>query len=180
MWHFRWRNWTFDLVWAVSYLGNVASFFPLCGIFADYESFNPTYDPLLLPFWLLKKVGSLFVRLLLSERVSLLSAFGLMLTSIITQMADGKISLSAQLVWGFSHGICHIGSALSCLIFLQYMAGKSVFFRNKCYSYLYVCKILSLIRKYYLIQFCNRVARRRKHSYSFREQFNFRACIIAV
>ena len=160
MWHFRWRNWTFDLVWAVSYLGNVASFFPLCGIFADYESFNPTYDPLLLPFWLLKKVGSLFVRLLLSERVSLLSAF--------------------ELVWGFSHGICHIGSALSCLIFLQYMAGKSVFFRNKCYSYLYVCKILSLIRKYNLIQFCNRVARRRKHSYSFREQFNFRACIIAV
>jgi len=31
--HFRWRNWRMDLVWAIMYIGIVSSLFPLCGIY---------------------------------------------------------------------------------------------------------------------------------------------------
>ena len=37
--HFRWRNWRFDVVWAVIYIGIVSSLFPLCGIYGRFESY---------------------------------------------------------------------------------------------------------------------------------------------
>lgn len=43
--HFRWRNWRMDVVWAVMYIGIVSSLFPLCGIYGRIIIKSFAFEP---------------------------------------------------------------------------------------------------------------------------------------
>ncbi|KAL7552792.1 hypothetical protein ACHAWF_016043, partial [Thalassiosira exigua] len=38
LWQFRWRNWRFDILWAITHFGVASSLFPLCGVYGKSSS----------------------------------------------------------------------------------------------------------------------------------------------
>lgn len=117
MWHFRWRNWRLDLVWATTYFGIISSLFPLCGIYEDYLQFNPNHNPLILIMWLSRSVLTLFFRILAAGRSSLVCVILLLLVLIL--LTDMKMKSSVRILWGLAHGLAHIAAALVCLLFVE-------------------------------------------------------------
>jgi len=117
IWHFRWRNWRLDVVWAIAYFGVVSSLIPLCGIYEDYLQFNPNHNPLLLVVWLSKIVIALFMQIMAAGRISLI--FAILLFLVLVIMTDMKMKQPIRLLWGLSHGFAHIVAALCCLVFVE-------------------------------------------------------------
>lgn len=116
LWHFRSRNYRADWVMAIVYFGLVASLFPLCGIYADYEAFNPGHDFGLLIIWSVRKVTSLMWRVVTSENVSLLWSCVVLFGAIGLQSPDKKM---------------HPFLRLSCAIIRKYHGIRS----NKLYDF---------------------------------------------
>jgi len=120
--NFRWRGWRCDLIFAVLYLGVVSSLFPLCGIHDDHEAFNPNHNPLLLLQWVVRTIGSLMLRVMSSEDVSLFCFCGICFGALALQSPDHKMSPCLRYFVAFSHGIGHIAAAICCLLFVQCVA----------------------------------------------------------
>mmetsp|Transcript_9815 Transcript_9815/g.10864 ORF Transcript_9815/g.10864 Transcript_9815/m.10864 type:complete len:1205 (-) Transcript_9815:65-3679(-) len=119
LWHFRRRNYRTDWLMALVYFGIVSSLFPLCGIYADYEAFNPDHELGLFVVWSLRKVGSLMWRIITEENASLFWTFVLVLGCIAIQASDNKMNPKLRLMVSCLHGLAHIAAALSCLLFVQ-------------------------------------------------------------
>ena len=130
IWQFRWRNWRIDILWAIVYISLASSLFPLCGIYEDFISINPTHDPLQLTLsqlasWVAKKITKLFFEIFLSGRVSAIAALGV--TAATYYSTDTKISLGYRVLWGCGHGFLHIFSALSLFLFVQCLIEWSIY-----------------------------------------------------
>jgi len=122
MYQFRWRGWRCDLIFAVTYLGIVSSFFPLCGIYEDYEQFNPNHELRLLFVWLARMVVSLVLRMISSEWYSLICFLGVLLMMIALQAPEHHIKPLQRYTLAFGHAFAHITAAITCLVFVQYVA----------------------------------------------------------
>uniref|UniRef100_A0A7S3PVC3 Calcineurin-like phosphoesterase domain-containing protein n=1 Tax=Chaetoceros debilis TaxID=122233 RepID=A0A7S3PVC3_9STRA len=126
MWNFRWRNWRCDLIFASLYLGIVSSLYPLCGILDDYEVFNPTHDNFKFVIWLVQKIWSLFLRIVFSERMSLLCCVGFLFGALALQPISPNVKSRTRYFVAFSHACAHIAAALTCVLFVQCVAEWSV------------------------------------------------------
>jgi hypothetical protein len=102
LWHYRWRNFRTDWLMALCYFGIVSSLFPLCGIYEDYEAFNPRHDLYLLILWSLGKIGGLMWRIVTSENVSLFWSCVVLMGGLIMQASDIKMHPAAR----FSFALC--------------------------------------------------------------------------
>ncbi len=122
LWHFRSRNYRADWLMALVYFGLVSSLFPLCGIYADYEAFNPNHDLKLLVIWCMRKVAGLMWRVVTSENVSLFWSSVVLFGAVGLQSSDKKMHPLLRLLFGLTHGITHIIAAFLCLIFVQSVA----------------------------------------------------------
>ena len=91
LWHFRSRNYRADWLMALVYFGLVSSLLPLCGLYSDYEAFNPKHDVNLLIIWSLRKTGILMWRIVTSENVSLLWSCVVLIGAVGLQAVDKKI-----------------------------------------------------------------------------------------
>jgi hypothetical protein len=91
LWHFRSRNYRVDWVMALIYLGLVGSLLPLCGLYADYEAFNPRHEFKLLAIWAAKKSVHLMWRIITTEYVSCLWIFLVMIGTVGVQTSDKKV-----------------------------------------------------------------------------------------
>ena len=100
LWHFRSRNYRADWLMALIYFGLVSSLFPLCGLYADYEAFNPEHKVYQLILWILKKIATLMWRILTSENVSLLWIFVVVIGAVGIQAADKKIHPVLRVICG--------------------------------------------------------------------------------
>ena len=130
IWQFRWRNWRIDILWAVIYISLASSLFPLCGIYADFISINPTHDPMQLTlsqllFWAAKKTYLLFLEIFLSGRVSAIVAICVTAATYLT--TDTKISPGLRVLWGCGHGLFHVVSALFLFLFIQCIIEWSIY-----------------------------------------------------
>mmetsp|Transcript_33849 Transcript_33849/g.71179 ORF Transcript_33849/g.71179 Transcript_33849/m.71179 type:complete len:1044 (-) Transcript_33849:143-3274(-) len=121
LWQFRWRNWRFDVLWAVTHFGICSSLFPLCGVYDDYLEFNPNHNLGYLLLWVFRRVGLLFAQIFVSGRISLL--FTLIMTGIAYTFTDSSnLKWKTHLGWSLAHAFTHISSALICILFLECMA----------------------------------------------------------
>eukprot|EP00580_Thalassiosira_gravida_P018562 CAMPEP_0201659352 /NCGR_PEP_ID=MMETSP0494-20130426/2169_1 /ASSEMBLY_ACC=CAM_ASM_000839 /TAXON_ID=420259 /ORGANISM="Thalassiosira gravida, Strain GMp14c1" /LENGTH=1330 /DNA_ID=CAMNT_0048136815 /DNA_START=37 /DNA_END=4029 /DNA_ORIENTATION=- len=120
LWQFRWRNWRFDVLWAVTHFGICSSLFPLCGVYDDYLEFNPNHNLGYLLLWVFRRVGLLFAQIFVSGRISLL--FALIMTGIAYAFTDSSnLKWRTHLGWSLAHAFAHISSALICILFLECM-----------------------------------------------------------
>jgi len=121
LWQFRWRNWRFDVLWAICYFGISTSFFPLCGVYDDYLEYNPDHRPLNLVTFVASRVATLLSQLFISGRLSLVFSFVvIILTYLFTDWSNVKTS--THLCWSLLHALTHICTALTCLLFVECMA----------------------------------------------------------
>jgi len=121
LWQFRWRNWRLDILWAVTHFGLCSSLFPLCGVYDDYLSYNPTHHIGYLFLWVLQRALLLFVQILATGRVSLL--FTMIIIGITYTFTDSSnLKWRTHLGWSMAHAMAHISSALICLLFVECMA----------------------------------------------------------
>jgi len=134
---------------ALVYFGLVSSLFPLCGLYAEYETFNPEHKVYRLITWSIRKVGSLVWRVITVENVSLFWSCVVLMGCVGIQAVDKKIHPFLRVICGLlrksslSHvifcftrselnnnflgsldGLAHITAALLCLLFVQSVAGK--------------------------------------------------------
>ena len=91
LYNFRARNWRCDSIFAVLYIGIASSLFPLCGIYADYMVFNPEHRPILFPAYVMMKIGSLMLRIIVSERLSFFFCCVILFGCFALQASDHKI-----------------------------------------------------------------------------------------
>jgi hypothetical protein len=121
LWQFRWRNWRFDILWAVTYFGMASSFFPLCGVYDDYINTNPSQSLGSLLLWTFRRVLYLMSKIFVSGRVSLFfTIFIIGLTFGFTDKSHLKWRVS--LGWSVFHALSHISSAMLVLLFVECMA----------------------------------------------------------
>lgn len=107
LWHFRSRNYRVDGVMALVYFGLVSSLFPLCGLYADYEAFNPDHELDLLVVWSLQKIGILMWRVVNSENVSLLWSCVVLAGAVSIQSTDKKLHPVLSFIFGLLRK-CHV------------------------------------------------------------------------
>lgn len=132
MLQFRWRNWRFDILWAVIYFGICSSFFPLCGVYGkyhdsaclaiiclfscaillnsigctlgDYLKYNPTHHPGYLLAWVSSRVLILFTQIFISGRLSLL--FTILVIMLVYGFTDwSNLKLSTHFGWSLFHAL---------------------------------------------------------------------------
>ena len=108
LYNFRARNWRCDSIFAVLYIGIVSSLFPLCGIYAEYKTYNPEHRPILLPFYVLMKVGSLMLRIIVSERVSFFFCCLIIIGSFTLHGSDHKIRPAVRIFVSLSRKYRHL------------------------------------------------------------------------
>ena len=130
IWQFRWRNWRIDLMWAVSYVCMASSLFPLCGIYEDFVSINPTHDPMQLTLaqlasWVVRKMYLLFLEIFRTGRISAIVVIGAMAATYCA--TDSKIAPGWRFLWGCGHGLVHVLTALFCLLFIQCITEWSIY-----------------------------------------------------
>ena len=86
-------------------------------IVADLNAFVHSYSPVLLPFWIMKTILSLMLRIIMAEKSSLCFCFMMTLSTYL--VTDSKLRPTIRFLWGVFHGICHIAAALFCVIFVE-------------------------------------------------------------
>jgi len=84
---------------------------------ADFDAFVHNYSPALLPLWTVKTIFSLMRRIIMHEKASLGFCFIVILSTFIA--TDSRLRPTFRLLWGFIHGVSHIGAALFCAIFVE-------------------------------------------------------------
>eukprot|EP00547_Thalassionema_nitzschioides_P009961 CAMPEP_0194229198 /NCGR_PEP_ID=MMETSP0156-20130528/43766_1 /TAXON_ID=33649 /ORGANISM="Thalassionema nitzschioides, Strain L26-B" /LENGTH=920 /DNA_ID=CAMNT_0038961739 /DNA_START=678 /DNA_END=3440 /DNA_ORIENTATION=- len=119
MYNFRWRGWRCDFLFASLYLGIVSSLIPLCGIYDDYEEFNPENEFWWLCVWLIKTVGTLCIRVFTSERFSLFCVLSFFFLTLALQSQEARVKPAQRFSLVFCHFFGHIFAALTCLVFIQ-------------------------------------------------------------
>jgi len=112
------------MVGAATYFGVASSFFPLCGVYADYLAFNPTSNPLLPVPWLARTVFSLLLEVFSSGRVSAIFAVFVFVT--LYSITDPKLKSTTRLFWGLAHGAIQISAAFACLVFVECLVEWSI------------------------------------------------------
>jgi hypothetical protein len=122
MYHFRWRNWRCDFIFAIVYMVIVSSLFPLCGIYDDYDDFNPDHEISKVPIWVIKKVGFLILRVFSAERLSLVCCLVIMVVTHLMTAHEHNMGPAARVLWSLCHALGHITCALGCLLFVQCLA----------------------------------------------------------
>ena len=121
LWQFRWRNWRFDILWAVTYFGMASSFFPLCGVYEDYLNSNPSQNLGNLLLWTCRRVLLLMGKIFVSGRVSLI--FTIFIIGLTFGFTDkSHLKWRTHLGWSVLHALAHISSALLVLLFVETMA----------------------------------------------------------
>lgn len=121
LWQFRWRNWRFDILWAVTYFGMASSFFPLCGVYDDYINNNPTQSLGNLLLWTLRRVLYLMSKIFVSGQVSLF--FTIFIIGLTFGFTDkSHLKWRVHLGWSVFHALAHISSAMLVLLFVECMA----------------------------------------------------------
>ena len=121
LWQFRWRNWRFDILWAVTYFGMASSFFPLCGVYDDYLNNNSSQSLGGLLSWTLRRVLYLMSKIFVSGRVSLF--FMIFIIGLTFGFTDkSHLKWRVHLSWSVLHALAHISSALLVLLFVECMA----------------------------------------------------------
>ena len=121
LWQFRWRNWRFDILWAITYFGMASSFFPLCGVYDDYLDSNPSQSLGNLLLWTLRRVILLMGKIFVSGRVSFF--FTIFIIGLTYGFTDkSHIKWRVHLGWSMFHALAHISSALLVLLFVECMA----------------------------------------------------------
>ena len=117
----RWRNWRFDILWAITYFGMASSFFPLCGVYDDYLENNSSQSLGGLLAWALRRVLYLMSRIFVSGRVSLI--FTIFIIGLTFGFTDkSHLKWKVHLSWSVLHALAHISSALLVLLFVECMA----------------------------------------------------------
>lgn len=118
---FRWRNWRFDILWAVTYFGMASSFFPLCGVYDDYLNNNSSQSLGGLLLWTFHRVLKLISKIFISGRVSLF--FTIFIFGLTFGFTDkSNLKWRVHLSWSVLHALAHISSALLVLLFVECMA----------------------------------------------------------
>lgn len=122
MYHFRWRNWRCDFIFAITYMVLVSSLLPLCGIYDDYDRFNPEHEISKVPLWVIKKIGFLIIRVFSTERLSLVCCCMVMIGTHSLTAHEQNMRPVTRVIWGLVHALGHITCALLCLLFVQCLA----------------------------------------------------------